>query len=1163
MAVQSDGKIIVAGGTDNFELARYNTDGSLDTSFDTDGKVTTHFSSMACATNIALQSDGKIFVTGWTDGVPMVGVQSVSARYNNDGSLDTSFDGDGKQTTGDGGAVDRPSSVALQNGDKIVVAATINNGSNTDFALGRYNIDDSLDTSFSGDGKLTTDFGGDDHAFCIAIQADGKLVVAGDSKNGSNSNFALVRYNVDGSLDTTFSGDGQLTTDFGGDDHAYCIALQADGYIVVAGIHNGDFALARYSDGTNEKPSITSSNASSIPENTSAMLTVTATDPENQVLSYSLNGGADQTLFVINTTSGALSFVSAPNFELPTDADHNNVYLVTVQVSDGTNVVTQNIQVTVTNVDDPPTITSANTASFAENGTTVMTVIASDPEHHSVLHGINGGADQSKFSLSVLSGVLRFVSPPDFEHPTDANQDNVYEVQVEVSDGTQFTSQSIRVTVTDVDEPPTNSSSNEPPTFTTVNTVSISENTTAVLTVAANDPEHQALNYSLNGGADAALFAINSASGALSFLLAPDVEQPTDADHNNVYLVTVQASDGTNTVSQNLSISVSNVDESPTITSLNTVGIPENTTTALTITANDPEHQTLSYVLSGGVDAGLFAINTASGVLSFLSVPNYEQPTDVDHNNVYLVTVQVSDGTNLVTQNIQVTVANVNESPTLTTPDIVMNAVTADGQKTLTVQYQILNVPVTGPLSLRFLQSTDTLADGADTVLSTVAISNVADLAVGSHSVNFTIGSQVLLPGAGVAENANDYFILAVAGPNNVVSETDSDPLNEDNTVAFVGAYATSTSIFLHGGLASDTVSLIYPATASGNVVVGLSGSVGATYSYSYKSTGQFRLRTHGGNDTVNVVNSANVAARPMFELGGDGDDVLNGASGSDTLNGGAGNDTLSGLLGNDSLDGGTGNNTLIESANVNFTLTNTKLIGVGTDSLANLQAAVLTGGTGANVFTVSGWTGSGSLSGMGGNDQIVAVRDTDMTLTNSSLASLGFGSLALSSIETANLVGGNSANKIVASDFTLGSVALKGGNGDDVLIGGWLNDSLDGGSGRDVLIGGNGADTLAGGEGDDILIGGTSSLSNNVAALNAVMSEWSNLSNNYATRVANLLNGGGANGATKLASPTTQNDSAAADKLSAGAGFDWFFQSANDVLQDFNSRAGEIKTAI
>ncbi|MFC1635848.1 DUF4347 domain-containing protein, partial [Planctomycetota bacterium] len=114
-----------------------------------------------------------------------------------------------------------------------------------------------LDLTFSGDGKLTTDFGSDDdRARSVAIQADGKIVVAGESDNGSNMDFALARYNADGSLDTSLSGDGKLTTDFGSySDHAYSVAIQADGKIVVAGSSwngsNWDIALARYdSDGS-------------------------------------------------------------------------------------------------------------------------------------------------------------------------------------------------------------------------------------------------------------------------------------------------------------------------------------------------------------------------------------------------------------------------------------------------------------------------------------------------------------------------------------------------------------------------------------------------------------------------------------------------------------------------------------------------------------------------------------------------------------------------------------------------------------------------------------------------------------------------------------------------------------------------------------------------
>ena len=363
-------------------------------------------------------------------------------------------------------------------------------------------------------------------------------------------------------------------------------------------------------------------------------------------------------------------------------------------------------------------------------------------------------------------------------------------------------------------------------------------------------------------------------------------------------------------------------------------------------------------------------------------------------------------------------------------PDIVLDSVTADGKTTLTVQYHIINLPVTGPISLRFLQSTDMLADGTDTILSTVTISNATDLAVGSYMLTFTIGSQVLLPGAGKPEVGSDYFILAVADPSNAIIENDFDPLNEDNTVPFVGAYATTTTIHVHGGAAVDTVTLTYPATKTGNVVLGLSGSISAMYSYAYNSTAQFRVRTHDGNDLVNIINSSNLAARPTLQLGGNGDDVLNGAAGADTLNGGMGDDTLRGDKGNDSLDGGTGTNTLIESGNVNFTLTNTKLIGAGTDTLANLQVANLTGGTSSNTFTVSGWSGGGSFVGGGGTtDTLVASKNVSFTLSNVGLQTTDGMSLSLNGFTKATLTGGAGNNTFPVGGGT-GRGSRLGGRG-------------------------------------------------------------------------------------------------------------------------------------
>ena len=170
-------------------------------------------------------------------------------------------------------------------------------------------------------------------------------------------------------------------------------------------------------------------------------------------LTFSLVGGADQSKFSI-TSGGALSFLSAPDFEAPTDANGDNVYVVTVQASDGNGGTTQQtINVTVTPVNDNnPVFTSPTTKSIPENTTAVMTVTATDADLPAqvVSFSIVGGADQAKFSITG-GGALSFIAPPNFEAPTDANGDNVYVVTVQASDGNGGTTmQTINVTVTSV-----------------------------------------------------------------------------------------------------------------------------------------------------------------------------------------------------------------------------------------------------------------------------------------------------------------------------------------------------------------------------------------------------------------------------------------------------------------------------------------------------------------------------------------------------------------------------------------------------------------------------------------------------------------------------------------------------------------------------------------
>jgi hypothetical protein len=184
-------------------------------------------------------------------------------------------------------------------------------------------------------------------------------------------------------------------------------------------------------------------------------------DVPAETLTYSIIGGADAALFILNPTSGVLTFTVAPDFDVPADAGANNVYDVMVQVSDGNGGAdTQAIAVTVTDANDAPVITSDGAGptaavNAAENQTAVTTVRATDIDvpADTLTYSISGGADAALFSLDPTSGVLTFTVAPDFESPADTDGDNVYEVTVQVNDGNGgVDTQLIRITVTNVQE---------------------------------------------------------------------------------------------------------------------------------------------------------------------------------------------------------------------------------------------------------------------------------------------------------------------------------------------------------------------------------------------------------------------------------------------------------------------------------------------------------------------------------------------------------------------------------------------------------------------------------------------------------------------------------------------------------------------------------------
>lgn len=258
VAIQSDGKIVIVGTTEDststpkFIVCRYNADGSLDTTFDTDGIVITDVGGdEAYANAVAIQSDGKIVVAGKSGNYGNSSFTVV--RYTTSGALDGTFATGGIATTQlNPSTHNMGRDMVIQSDGKIIVIG-VTWGGDYDFGVVRFTTTGSLDTSFDSDGKRTIDFGDWDFSHAVALQTDGKIILAGRSRVGVGStyDFALARLTSSGALDTSFDTDGLATSDVssGSYDSIESLAIQDDGKILAAGLSYGNhLALARYTD---------------------------------------------------------------------------------------------------------------------------------------------------------------------------------------------------------------------------------------------------------------------------------------------------------------------------------------------------------------------------------------------------------------------------------------------------------------------------------------------------------------------------------------------------------------------------------------------------------------------------------------------------------------------------------------------------------------------------------------------------------------------------------------------------------------------------------------------------------------------------------------------------------------------------------------------------
>ncbi|MFC3177457.1 Ig-like domain-containing protein, partial [Undibacterium amnicola] len=612
-------------------------------------------------------------------------------------------------------------------------------------------------------------------------------------------------------------------------------------------------------------------------------------------------------LTTLNTELRALVFTPTENQIVPNSTVQTTFTLTPGDgVRDGrANTATNAI---ATSINDAPSINNNSsaasaTANAAENQTAVMTFTTADPDVGQTITYSKSGADAALFNIHPTTGVLTFITAPNFESPSDAGGNNVYDVTITASDGLASDSQAIAVTVTNVNEHPVITSNGGGSSGST----SAAENQLAVTTVTANDVDAATtLTYSVSG-TDAALFDINASNGTLTFKTTPNFETPADNGGNNIYDVIVTASDGSLTDTQTLAITVTNVNDAPTIVGLSAAdnqsvlasasAILIDLASVATVTDEDNANfnggsltvafgsgrqvgdsvairtgsgvtlsnnmavassitiggQVIGSIATGGTGAGSdnLIINfnaqaTPARISTLLQNITFDA-TDIKADRV--LNIQVNDGAaNSNTASLTISVTT-NPSVAIST-----NAGPLKAGDTALIQFQFSEAPVgftDSDISVSGGTISDLMVDGVDDTLYTALFTPTADTQSLSGSVSI---------GAGTFTNADTEVNLAstpnaaLTGdtlPPSVTSivRAASDPTNA-TSVSFTVTFAESVT-----GVGTSDFSLTTNGGAAGNIA-SVSGS-GTTYTVTVNSlTGEGTLRLDLNGSLTGIVDS-------------------------------------------------------------------------------------------------------------------------------------------------------------------------------------------------------------------------------------------------------------------------------------------------------------------
>lgn len=755
--------------------------------------------------------------------------------------------------------------------------------------------------------------------------------------------------------------------------------------------------------------------------------------------------GADSAQFTF--VNGELRFIATPNFENPTDANKDNIYEISVTAFDGVNTSEAKLlKIHVTDVDEgpnsPPIITSPvppDPINHAENqsvATVVYDAVAVDPESDLLIWSIvdtagapPGSAGDSGYFTIDQNGDVRFLNLPDFENASHPSPD--YYITVQVNDPSHAaapTTRDIHIRINDV-----------------VETIALAPGPGAgAIAWAENQPLANvlwdfdttaatgAVVWSLLGN-DAARFSI-SATGQLRFngVTPKNFEAPDDVGLDGTYNVTVRATDATPSFAEVfLAVTLTNVNEAPFITSA-VPGTPtlwaENTSAATVVydvEAADPDAGTLLSIYTlGGVDAGLFSVNSV-GQIRFNSTPDFEAPADAGADNIYNITVAVSDGAlSSAAQPVVISVTNVLGVTLVGDPGGVPTTDNLIGtEEPDTISGLLLADVLTGLGGNDNLDGgpgIDQMAGGAgsDTYAVDETLDVVSEFAgQGTDTVNAT--ATYTLPND--VENLNLLGVAAINGTGNALVNIIVG--NGAANVIEGGALGDN----LNGGLGNDTLSY---ASSNAGVTVNIGANTAAG--------------GHAQGDTISNFENLLGSAFADTLTGSGVANILDGGAGIDTLVGGGANDTYFVDDPNDVVTelGGGGTADVVNSTAASYTLAvnveNLILGGIGNiNGTGNGAANQITGNAGNNI--IQGLVGGDTLNGGDGIDTVSYASSNAAVTIN---------------LATNAAAGGHAAGDVI-SNF-------------ENVIGSGFGDTLMGSAIANVFTGGAGADTINGGLGID-----------------------------------------------------------------------------------------------